>query len=117
MIIALLNNKNVLSLFTNVSIAAFGLLSFLLLTRSLDKELFGAWVIYTVASGLIEMMRFGLTKVAIIKFLAGANSEQRKNILGSNWIIGSVITVILAILIVFTNFIFYCGTLMFIHRL
>ncbi len=106
MIITLLNNKNVLSLLTNVSLAAFGLLSFLLLTRSLDKELFGAWVLYTVASGLIEMMRFGLTKVAIIKFLAGADVVQRKIILGSNWIIGIVITVILATLIVFTNFVF-----------
>ena len=69
MIKNVLQNKNVLSLLTNVSIAAFGLFGFLLLSRSLNKEEFGTWILYVTASGLVEMMRFGLTKVAIIKFL------------------------------------------------
>jgi O-antigen/teichoic acid export membrane protein len=95
-------NKNILSLLTNVSISAFGLLGFLLLTRSLDKENFGAWIIFTTASGLIEMMRFGLTRVALIRFLSGAETEQRDNIIGSNWLISFVVTAILAGLITLT---------------
>ena len=94
-----LQNKNILSLLTNVSFSAFSLLGFLLLARSLDKENFGAWILFTTASSLIEMMRFGLTRVALIRFLSGAVSEQRNNIIGSNWLISFVVTAILAGLI------------------
>lgn len=106
MIENVLKNKNILSLLTNVSISAFGLLGFLLLTRSLNKEDFGSWILYTVASSLIEMMRFGLTKVAIIRFLSGAESDQRNNIIGSNWLISIIVTTILAGLIVMIHLFF-----------
>ena len=95
-------NKNILSLLTNISISSFGLLGFLLLARSLDKENFGAWILFTTASSLIEMMRFGLTRVALIRFLSGAETEQRDNIIGSNWLISFVVTAILAGLIILT---------------
>jgi len=102
-------NKNILSLFTNVSISAFSLLGFLLIARSLDKENFGAWILFTTASGLIEMMRFGLTRVALIRFLSGAENEQRNNIIGSNWFISFVVTAVLAglILVTYLAFSFY----------
>ena len=107
-------NKNILSLLTNVSISAFSLLGFFLLARSLDKENFGAWILFTTASGLIEMMRFGLTRTALIRFLAGAEIERRDNIIGSNWLISFVVTAILAALIsltylVFSSFIDHSG--------
>lgn len=99
-------NKNILSLLTNISISAFSLLGFLLLARSLDKENFGAWILFTTASGLIEMMRFGLTRIALIRFLSGAEIEQRDNIIGSNWLISLVVTAILAGVIALTYFAF-----------
>jgi len=109
-----LQNKNILSLLTNVSISAFSLLGFLLLVRSLDKENFGAWILFTTASGLIEMMRFGLTRTALIRFLSGAQIEQRDNIIGSNWLISFVVTAILAglislIYLIFSSFIDHSG--------
>ncbi len=102
MIKNVLQNKNILSLLTNVSISTFSLLGFLLLARSLDKENFGAWILFTTASGLIEMMRFGLTRVALVRFLSGAETEQRDNIIGSNWLISFVVTAVLAGLISLT---------------
>ena len=114
MIKNVLQNKNILSLLTNVSISAFSLLGFLLLVRSLDKENFGAWILFTTASGLIEMMRFGLTRTALIRFLSGAQIEQRDNIIGSNWLISFVVTAILAglislIYLIFSSFIDHSG--------
>lgn len=102
MIKKVFQNSNILSLLTNVSISAFSLLGFLLLTRSLDKENFGAWILFTTTSGLIEMMRFGITRVAIIRFLSGAETEQRDNLIGSNWLISFIVTAILAGLITLT---------------
>lgn len=109
MIKNVLQNKNILSLLTNVSFSAFSLLGFLLLARALDKENFGAWILFTTASGLIEMMRFGLTRVALIRFLSGAETEQRDNIIGSNWLISFVVTAILAGLIALTYLAFSSG--------
>ncbi len=101
----LVREKNTLALSANISVAAFRFVSFLLLVRLFEKEIFGEWILYITAAGLIEMIRFGITKIAIIRFLSGAKDEERKVLIGSNWIISLIITTIITILlIVILNF-------------
>lgn len=89
-----------LSLTGNVSVAAWGLLSFMLLTRSLIPDIFGEWVLYITMGNFIEMLRFGITRTAIIRFLSGANNDERKQLMGSNWLIGLIATSIIIALII-----------------
>ncbi len=99
-------NNNFLSLTSNVAIAVFGFLSFILLVRSLKPGIFGEWVIYIAAGNFFEMLRFGITRIAIIRFLSGAKGEERMKLVGSNWYIGLIATVIIAIIIWTIYFIF-----------
>jgi O-antigen/teichoic acid export membrane protein len=82
-----------------MSVAVFGFLSFILLTRTLPVDVMGEWVLFVTASGFIEMLRFGITRTAIVRFLSGAKEEEKQNLIGANWSIGIVATIILVILL------------------
>ncbi len=101
-----LKNKNFLSLTANLSVAVFGFLSFLLLTRTLSKDAFGEWVLFITAANFLEMLRFGITRTAIIRFLSGAVGEERKKLIGSNWLIGLIVSALIAVIILAARFVF-----------
>jgi O-antigen/teichoic acid export membrane protein len=92
-------NKNVLSLAANLSVAVFGFLSFLLLTRSLTKNDFGEWVLFITAANFLEMLRFGVTRTALIRFLGGADSKLHDKLIGSNYFLSLVVTAVVAVIV------------------
>lgn len=94
------------SLLGNFSVAIFGFLSFMLLARTYTQEDFGIWLLYIITGGLVEMLRFAITKISIIKFLSGANENERKSLIGANWLLGMLLTLIIIILIVSIRFLF-----------
>jgi O-antigen/teichoic acid export membrane protein len=96
----ILHNDNVLSLLGNLTVTAFGIASFMLLTRTLSLPMFGQWSLYVSASTLLEMLRSGLTRVALIRFLSGADGKEKQAILGSNWIISIALTFVIAVVLV-----------------
>ncbi len=81
----ILKEKNISSLLTNVLIAFFGLLSFMLLTRQLTKEMFGDWVLYVTLATFIDLLRFGLTRTSVVRLLSGAKKEDYNVLLGSSF--------------------------------
>lgn len=91
--------KNFQSLAGNMITAIFGFFIFLLLARTYEKEVFGQWVLFLTASNFVEMFRFGITRTALIRFLSGAQGEDEKQLIGTNWFIGLVVSVIVAILL------------------
>ncbi|MFO8054487.1 MAG: hypothetical protein R6U19_04910 [Bacteroidales bacterium] len=99
-------DKNVQSLSGNTINAALGFVSFILLTRSYEKEIFGQWVLYITGSVFIEMFRFGLTKTAIVRFLSGAGAEEQKKLKGTNYVTGLFITAIIAVLLFSASLLF-----------
>lgn len=70
-----------------------GLLSFMILMRMLTIPDFGKWVLFTAPASLIDMLRFGLSKEALVRFLSSPTPEDRKYYLGSSWIIGFLILI------------------------
>lgn len=102
----LLKQDEFLSFAGNLSYAALGFLSFVLLTRSFEKEIFGQWVLFVTTASFIEMFRFGLTRTAIVRYLSGANEEEKKELIGSNWIIGIIVTIIIVLPIIAVNYFF-----------
>ncbi|MCD6090952.1 MAG: oligosaccharide flippase family protein [Bacteroidales bacterium] len=105
-IIHIAKEKNVQSLAGNMLTAGFGVLNFIILTRSYDKETFGEWILYLTGATFIEMFRFGITRTGLIRFLSGADKDEQKRLIGSNWQIGLVASVIIAVLLWLILFLF-----------
>ncbi len=103
---ALFQSNESLSLLANLSVAAFGFLSFMTLARTFTQEQFGEWLLYLITAGLVEMLRFAITRVSIIRFLSGAKSNERKQLIGSNWLLGLLLTAFIIIIIVLVKVIF-----------
>ncbi len=103
----IVQEKNVQSFANQIGQALIGFLSFVVLTRTYSKEVFGAWVLYVASSVFIEMFRFGLIRTALVRFLSGARDEEAKRLKASNWVISSVLTLILVVIIVLVNLIFH----------
>ncbi len=97
---------NFLNLFSNFFRAAFGIASFALLTRSLTIDIFGQWVIYQTAGNFMDMFRFGITNTGVVRYLSGAEGEERFNFIGSNALIGLVSTLALVVIIWIVYFAF-----------
>ncbi|SHG69537.1 oligosaccharide flippase family protein [Flagellimonas flava] len=90
--------KNLSSLMANVSVAFMGLVSFMLLTRQLDKELFGEWVLFITLATFVDLLRFGLTRTSSVRQLSGADSTLQKSILGASFRINLILLLILTFL-------------------
>ena len=104
LITKILKEDNFLSLAGNLVIAVLGLGGFALLARSLDPAHFAQWVIFISGGSLVEMLRFGITNNALVRFLSGASKEQSEQLIGSNVLISLVSTVGIAVIMVAANF-------------
>ncbi len=102
----ILGSNNFLSLANNGLVAVFGFLSFIMLVRQLPQEVFGEWILFITMGNFIDTLRFGVTRTAIVRFLAGANADEEKSLMGSNNAINLVSTVILALLVLLVYLIF-----------
>lgn len=102
-------NQDFLSLSGNLIYAVLGFASFLILTRSFPKDIFGEWVLFITAANFVEMFRFGITRTAIVRFLSGATEEEKQKLIGANWLIGIIITIFLVVLIFAVNVLFSSG--------
>jgi O-antigen/teichoic acid export membrane protein len=97
-ILKIVREKNFLSLSTSLMVAALGLISFMILTRSLEKALFGDWVLYVTIATFFDMLRFGLTSNSLVRFASGGNIEKNKSYMGASYKIGLWLVVAMALL-------------------
>lgn len=68
------------ALFLRVGTLLFGLGSFMLLTRSLEKGDFGQWHLFIMITGLIEVARNGLIQNGLVKHLVGEEEADYRTI-------------------------------------
>lgn len=106
----ILREDNFLSLAGNLVIAVLGIGSFALLTRSLEPEHFAQWVLFISGGSLVEMLRFGITNNALVRFLSGASKEESEQLIGSNVLISLVSTIGIAA-VMFTAVFFFKETI------
>jgi len=95
----ILVEQNFLSLLGNFSSALLGFLTFFVLVRSLDKDPFGEWVLFITAATLVDMLRFGITRVGLTRYLSGVSTEERKHYIGSSWLVGIVSILIISVVL------------------
>ncbi|MCX6245244.1 MAG: hypothetical protein NTU98_11125 [Bacteroidetes bacterium] len=79
----LTREANFLSLAGNVVMSFFGFAGFALLARRFPMDVFGEWVLYIAGSALVDMFRFGIVNTAIVRYLSGADAEERPRFIGS----------------------------------
>lgn len=95
----IIREKNTLSLITSLLTAFLGLVSFMILTRSLEKSLFGDWVLFTTLATFTDLLRFGLTSTALVRFSSTDDDEKRKSYLGASYKIGLFAVGVIAVVL------------------
>ncbi len=90
----------------NGLVAILGFFSFIVLVRSLPTDEFGEWVLFITTLNFIDMLRFGITRTAIVRFLSGADDNEGKKLLGSNYALNGASTLLLIVVVVLVNLIF-----------
>ena len=102
----IVREDNFLSLTGNLVIAILGLGGFALLARSLDPIYFAQWVIFISGGSMVEMLRFGITNNALVRFLSGATKESSEQLIGSNVLISLLSTMVIAMIMILVNLLF-----------
>lgn len=90
--LSLLREKNLSSLISNLSVAAVGLASFMLLARQLDRASFGDWVLYLALVSFADLLRFGLTRTAAVRMLSDADDAKTRAVMGSSFWLNLLLT-------------------------
>lgn len=107
LLLKIIKEDNFLSLAGNLVLAALGFAGFALLARELDTDSFAKWVLFISGGSLVEMLRFGITNNALIRFLSGAKEETKEKLIGSNVLISFIVTSVIAIVLIIINQLFY----------
>jgi O-antigen/teichoic acid export membrane protein len=102
----LVKDNNFLSLIGNLSFSVFGLLSFIILTRSLSKSDFGDYVLFTAIGSTVDLFRFGLTRTAITRFISGSDELEKRQFLGSSFLIGLILVILSFVILTPLSFFF-----------
>ena len=97
------SNNNFLSLANNGLVAIFAFLSFIMLVRMVPQDVFGEWILFLTAAGFLDMLRFGITRTAIIRFLSGAKADNAKELIGSNNFINLLSTILISVFLFIIN--------------
>lgn len=91
-------NKHFLALAGNGVLAVFGLGVVSLLYRFLPIRDVGGWFYFLTAISTFDAIRNGFLSTATVKFYAGADQRRAENVLGSVWMLASLITLVVLIL-------------------
>ncbi|MGB0429099.1 MAG: oligosaccharide flippase family protein [Bacteroidia bacterium] len=79
-------------LIANLATAGLGFITFFMLVRSLDLEVFGEWVLYITSFNLAEMVRTGLARQAMVHYLVASKSVGNSHYIKSGAFYLSLIT-------------------------
>ena len=83
-----------LSILQNISVVFFGFASFYLLIRSVSKVDFGVWVLYMSTITIIEAIRTGLVRTALIKYLAENDPSEHSPIISASVLLSGLVTLL-----------------------
>ncbi len=88
------------SLLDRGSVLVFGLGSYLILIRTLEKEQLGAWVLFLATMGFAEVAKSGLLQNALVKYLSTSTEEEYPVITTASVFLNFVISCISALILV-----------------
>lgn len=83
-------SSNIHSLAGNMVFAVFSLILFLFMVRTLDKELYGRWIIFITAASLLDMLRLGLTGTGAIRLISTSQGREQHRVIASSYHFGLI---------------------------
>lgn len=86
------------SLLGNMIFAVFSFTTFLIMVRTLDKALFGQWVLFVTMASLLDMLRLGLTGTAAIRLISRCSTSDGKSVGAASYQLGVGATLAISIL-------------------
>lgn len=99
-LIRMLSNKHVFSFAGNAGTSVLAMVSVALLFHLMpDTAEIGGWILFQTAYMVTDTFRSGFLNAAIISFYAGASEERQKEVGGSSWMIGTLITGCITVLL------------------
>lgn len=106
---ALTREANFLSLAGNIAVSFFGFVGFALLARQFPLDEFGEWVLYISSAALVDMFRFGIVTTAVVRYLSGADQQDRPRFIGSFIFMVFLATTAISVIIWICHFAFEAG--------
>ncbi len=100
----IIKSDNFYSLGGNVLNSLFSLVTFFLMVRLLNMELYGRWIIYITIASLLDMFRLGLTGTAAIRLISTASSTDRKLSIASSYQLSVFITFVISMIFIVAYF-------------
>lgn len=80
-------------------------ITMILAHKALTKQEMGVWAIFMSMTAIIELIRQGLVKTALVKFINQSNTQEQRFIVGAAFFLNVIITFIVALLLlIFTPF-------------
>src|SRR5256885_8770528 len=94
-------NAGIYSGLQKLSVLLFGIISTMIIARNFHgKYEMGIWSLFLTIAGLIEVVRHGLIKNAVIKYLNSSDESEHRFILSAALLLNILITLLLALLLV-----------------
>jgi len=82
------------------TVVVFGMLSTMVLAhKAIDPSEMGVWSLFLIIAAFVEIIRHGLVKNSVIKYLNASESEEKNLVLTSALVLNIVITALLGILL------------------
>ncbi len=85
------------TLLERVSVLVFGVFTFILLVRILDKESYGTWMLFISLVTLVETARNGFFKNPLIRYLNKTEQGDRPRLQGTSLILNVVFSLLIAL--------------------
>lgn len=83
------------------TVVVFGMLSTMVLAhKAIDPADMGVWSLYLIIAAFVEIIRHGLVKNSVIKYLNSSGTEEKNFVLTSAFVLNVIITVLLGILLI-----------------
>jgi O-antigen/teichoic acid export membrane protein len=86
------------TLLTNLQTLLFGFGAFYLLVRMLDKDAFGAWVLFVTTTTIFETARNGMIQNALLKFLSHSSDNDRRDIISASCFLSGILMLVCIII-------------------
>lgn len=98
-------SKGFFSIGNNLLIVLLRFFSFYIIIRSLSKNDFGVWVIFLIVVSIMEVVRNGFIKNALIRFIAISETNETSKIQTASLVLNTIITAIgLSVALLLSNF-------------
>lgn len=94
----------IFSFFQRFSTTLFGLLTFMIIARTLSKAQMGTWSLFLIITTTYELSKNALLRSAHIKFMSSSSDEYlKKKVTSSSFFINSILAIIFILFILFLS--------------